>query len=75
MRSIFPYLLITLCLMPAGCESFEPYDYEKDKDARFRLKESGCSLGIHGRKLYLKKELGKLEENDSEVDKQTGRGN
>ena len=64
MRTIRLFLLVVLVLPLAGCGSFEPYDYEKDRDARFNLDDSGLSVGFHRKRLYLKKEFGKPKKND-----------
>ena len=57
-RKLPGILFVIMCLCLTACQSFEPYDYEKAKDAQFHLEKFGCSVGIHGKKLYLKKKLG-----------------
>jgi hypothetical protein len=41
----------------AGCQYFlfKPYDYQHSKDAEIKKKKSDYSVGIKGKKLYLRK--------------------
>lgn len=59
-------LFLLSFLLFTGCKSlgFEPYDYEKAKDAQINLKDFGCSVEIHGKQLRLKKEFGGPEKDD-----------
>ena len=60
--------ILSLILPLTGCGlwDFDPYDYEKHEDAEVKRRESGYSVGIHGKKLYLKKKLGRPKSRDSE---------
>lgn len=49
-------------LMPllGGCSdmySFKPYDYKKEEDATVKKGKSPYSIGLHGKRLFFKKEF------------------
>ena len=46
-------------LLLSGCNqlSFDPYDYKKQDDAKVKMDESPYSLGIRGRKFYLRRDF------------------